>query len=58
MRIGGACLDEECEEDYPIKDCGIDNVIIIEEIIDLEDVVESEESNIAEGITIDVNCVY
>ena len=58
LRIGGACLDEECKEDYPIKDCEIDNVIIIEEIIDLENVVESEESNIEEGITIEDNCVY
>tara|TARA_B100000315_G_C14435529_1_gene522232 strand:- start:119 stop:718 length:600 start_codon:yes stop_codon:yes gene_type:complete len=52
LRIGGACLDEECEEDYPIKDCGIDNVIIIEEVID------NVEDNIEEGVTTQNNCVY
>ena len=52
LRIGGACLDEECKEDYPIKNCEIDNVIIIEEVID------NVEDNIKEGITTKNNCVY
>ena len=50
LRVGGACLDEECEEDYPIKDCGVDNVVIIEDIVNGSEVIE--------GITTDVNCVY
>ncbi len=52
LRIGGACLDEECKEDYPIKNCEIDNVIIIEEVID------NVEDNIEEGVTTQNNCVY
>ncbi len=48
-RVGGACLDEECEEDYPLKDCNVDNVIVIEEVLD----VEGQESITSEG-----NCVY
>jgi len=32
-RVGGACLDQNCSEDYPLKDCSTDNVIIIEEIL-------------------------
>lgn len=50
-RVGGACLDEECEEDYPLKDCSVDNVIIIEEVL-------STEEGAVEGITSEGNCVY
>lgn len=49
LRVGGACLDETCEEDYPIKDCSSDNVIIIEEV---------SEVDAKEEIFTDVNCVY
>ncbi len=31
-RVGGACLNEDCEEDYPIKECDVDNIVIIETI--------------------------
>jgi len=43
QRVGGACLDESCEEDYPIKDCSKDNIIIMEELSDDND--ENESSN-------------
>lgn len=60
-RVGGACLDEECEEDYPLKDCSVDNVIIIEEVLETgeaagtvsEDTVGPVEEIVNEG-----NCVY
>ncbi len=31
LKIQGACLDKECEKDLPIKDCSVDNVLIIKE---------------------------
>jgi hypothetical protein len=48
-RVGGACLDEDCEEDYPIKDCNTDNVIVIEEVLDVEG---------DEGVLVEGNCIY
>ena len=54
LRVGGACLDDKCEQDYPIKNCSVDNVVIIENIVG-ED---GEISKLEEGITTDDNCVY
>ena len=47
LRFNDACLDEDCENDYPIKNCSIDNVIIVNE--------PEEES---EGIYQEEKCVY
>jgi len=55
LRVGGACLDEECGEDYPIKNCEADNVIIVEDIIQGNNT-NSEDIN--EEIVTEVNCVY
>ena len=52
LRIGGACLDEGCEEDYPIKNCEIDNVIIINAAI------ENVEYKIEEAVTTQNNTDY
>lgn len=49
VRIGNACLDKNCKDDYPIKSCDNDNIIIIEEVLDVngkEEIVEYK------------NCVY
>lgn len=46
VRIGNACLENNCKNDYPIKSCDNDNIIIIEKV-------EKEE-----GIIIQKNCVY
>lgn len=54
LRVGGACLDDTCEEDYPLKSCGVDNVVIIEEIFPNED----GEFVGEEEIVTDANCVY
>lgn len=48
LRVGGACLDQSCEQDYPIKDCSLDNVVIIQKV--------SEEG--VEEIVFEDNCVY
>jgi len=47
LRINDACLDEECEKNSPIKDCEIDNIIIIREPV-----------NETERIYQENNCVY
>ena len=52
LRVGGACLDEDCEGDYPIKDCKVDNIVIIEEVLEVENV------GLKEEIVTDNNCVY
>jgi hypothetical protein len=36
LRIGEACLSEDCERDFPVKNCSVDNIIIIEEPLDGE----------------------
>ncbi|MFA5173722.1 MAG: hypothetical protein WC438_00910 [Candidatus Pacearchaeota archaeon] len=46
LRMGDACLDENCEGNYPIKNCSSDKIIIFKES-DSEEKVYSEE-----------NCVY
>lgn len=30
-RMQNACLDENCEYDFPIKDCSVDNIIVVNE---------------------------
>ncbi|MEK6914194.1 MAG: hypothetical protein AABW83_00940 [Nanoarchaeota archaeon] len=52
LRISNACLDKECKENYPIKNCDSDNIIIIRNIIEIEDM------NIKEEIISEKNCVY
>jgi len=48
-RINSACLDEDnCEGDYPIKNCSVDNVIVIEEI----------EEGEREQIIQEENCIF
>jgi hypothetical protein len=32
LRISNACLDKNCKENYPLKNCDSDNIIIIEEV--------------------------
>ena len=32
LRFNGACLDDGCEGDFPVKNCSEDNVIIFEEV--------------------------
>lgn len=46
FRIGNACLDKECKENYPIKNCDSDNIIIIEKV------------DVNEEIVYEKNCVY
>jgi hypothetical protein len=67
QRVGGACLDENCEEDYPIKNCSVDNIIIVEEVVEdrlgdgnesVNDIVIDKYVDIEEGISTNVNCVY
>lgn len=55
LRVQEACLSKkECENDLPVKNCSIDNIIIIKELeIDLED--EGEEK---ENIYQQENCVF
>ncbi len=55
LRVQEACLSKkDCENDLPIKNCSIDNIIVIKELeIDLED--ESEEK---ENIYQQENCVF
>lgn len=48
LRTGPGCLNEACEQDAPIKNCSIDNVISIQEPL--------EEEN--EEIYFDNNCVF
>ena len=51
LRTSFACLDEEeCEGDFPIKNCSEDNVIIFEEVDYDEGYVESIEQN--------ENCIF
>ena len=45
LRIQEACLDENCSEDFPIKNCSVDNVVVF------------EESN-QENIYAEDNCVF
>ncbi len=47
-RTWGACLDENCSEDLPIKNCSIDNIIVINELKD------GQEENIYQ----EENCVF
>jgi hypothetical protein len=47
LKSQGACLDENCTKDLPIKECSADNIIVINEPTD-----ESE------GITQRENCIY
>ena len=55
LRVQEACLSKnDCENDLPIKNCSVDNIIVIKELeIDLED--ESEEK---ENIYQQENCVF
>ena len=48
LRTGPGCLDENCEQDYPIKNCSSDNIISIQ---------EPEEGEI-ETIYLDNQCVF
>jgi len=47
LRINAACLDDECEGDFPVKDCSQDNIIIVKEAVDGEEKIYQEE-----------NCIY
>ncbi len=49
LRINEACLSEECEKDLPIKNCSVDNIIIIQEL-------ENEDE--IENIYQEENCVF
>ncbi len=55
LRVQEACLSKkDCENDLPIKNCSIDNIIVIKELeIDLEE--EGEEK---ENIYQQENCVF
>ena len=53
-RINGACLSEDCNNDLPIKNCSVDNIIIIQEP-------ENENGNkedIKESIYQQDNCIF
>jgi len=43
-RINEACLDEDCEKDFPIKNCSIENVIVIQESVDEIKEIKQEEN--------------
>jgi len=51
VRINNACLSDECEGDFPVKDCSRDNIIIIREPVEGEFINQEE-------IYEDENCVY
>jgi len=55
LRVQKACLSKkDCENDLPIKNCSVDNIIVIKELeIDLEE--ESEEK---ENIYQQENCIF
>lgn len=54
LRIQQACLDEEdCEGNFPIKNCSIDNIIIFNEISDNE-----TENNKKEIMYQEENCIF
>jgi hypothetical protein len=48
LRTWGACLDENCGKDLPVKNCSIDNIIVINEILE----------NGEESIYQEENCVF
>jgi hypothetical protein len=37
VRIGEACIDKNCSGDLPVKNCSIDNVIVIKELVGNEE---------------------
>jgi len=47
LRTSGACLDDECEGNFPVKDCSQDNIIVVKEAVDGEEKIYQEE-----------NCIY
>lgn len=49
VRMQKACLDENCTDDFPIKNCSVDNIIIIKSM---------EESEDSGKIYKEDNCVY
>ena len=55
LRVREACLSKkDCEGDLPIKNCSVDNIIVIRELeSDLEDESEEKENIYQEG-----NCVF
>ena len=48
-RINGACLSEDCDNDFSIKNCSIDNIIIIQ---------EPEKEGTKESIYQQENCIF
>ncbi|MBR9704886.1 hypothetical protein GOV12_05720 [Candidatus Pacearchaeota archaeon] len=68
-RIGRACMDDDCIEDAPLKNCSEDFIIIVNEINDViddnddfgsEDIDNNESliDDVEIGILKDENCVY
>jgi len=43
-RINEACLDKNCEKDFPIKNCSVDNIIVIKEAVDEIKEIKQEEN--------------
>jgi len=44
LRINERCLDEACEKDFPVKNCSIENVIVIKESVDEINEIKQEEN--------------